>query len=246
MSKTSEETADFLFPLTRHTRADKATLELKELSRLPIRQVEARAKETHKDCWLARETLVAVVRGFLRAGNQKAADTVLTALIDRLRPDLKARARAWRTLSPVDFNDAEGEAVMKLMACARSTEVKEEFWECNFAHCFKFRVDDVFKRAAGQRKDILSLNSTWADGDERDRLDETPDAASESAFNDIETQELIQTLNQAVPGIAEYRYLHEQGYTDKEIAVKMNVTDRTLRNWKDKARAVLTTLRSCP
>lgn len=247
MSKKYEEAADFLYPLTsRRTRTDAVTAELAALSRLPARQVMARAQETHADRRLARETRVAVVRGFLRAGNEKAADDVLTALIDHLRPALKARAQQWSAVFPADVDDAVEDAVLKLIGYVRATDAGQEFWECNFAHCLKLRMAETFRHAATQRRNTLSLTTTGADGKERDRTEETADPEGEMAFDDIETQALIRAINQAVPGFAGYLFLHTQGYTDKEIAPKLGVTDRTLRNWKDRAKALLPILRPQP
>ncbi len=247
MSKTSEEAADFLFPLTRRqTRTGKVTAELAEMNRLPRRRVLVWVQEKRKDHWLAHETLVAVLRGFLRAGDRDAADAVLEALINRLRPAVTARAKRWSVLFPADVDNAEDEAVRKLISYLRSTDAKEEFWECNFTFCFNKRTDDVFKRAAAERGAAVSLTSAWADGEERDRLETLPDRESESAFDDIETQELIQALDQAVPRFAEYLHFHRNGYTDKETAVHLDVTDRTLRNWKDRAKIILTTLEVRP
>lgn len=246
-NKTSEEAIDFLYPLTsRHTRTDAVTAELAALSRLPARQVLAQAKETHKDRRLAHETLVAIVRGFLRAGNTKASDAALTALIDRLRPLVKARAQQWSAVFPADVDDAVEDAVLKLIGYIRATDAGQEFWECNFAYGFKFRLSDAFKHAARQRQNTHSLTAKWADGKERDQGDDLPDTASEIAFDDIETQQMVQAITQAVPGFAEYYTFHKLGYSDKEIAVKMKVTDRTLRNRKHKAESVWNTLRPQP
>ena len=247
MSKISEEAADFLFALTRqHTRTETVTAELTALSRLPVRLVLARAEETRKDRRLAHETLVAVVRGFLRVGNITAADTVVTALIDRLRPIVRAQAQQRSALFMADVDDAVEDALLKIIQYIRSTDAGQEFWECNFAHGFKFRLADAFRRAARQRRNTLSLTSEWADGAERDRVDALPDTASEIAFDDIETKQMIQAITQAVPGFDEYYTLHRFGCTDKEIAARMVVSDRTLRNWKHKAEAVWNTLRPTP
>ena len=245
--KNAEEAAGFLYPLTsRHTRTEAVTAELVALSRLPVRRVVARAQETHAARRLARETRVAVVRGFLRAGDEKAANAVLTALIDHLRPLVKARAQQWSAVFPADVDDAVEDAVLRLIKYVRSTDAGQEFWECNFAHCLRLRLAEAFRHAAVQRRNTLSLTTTGADGKERDRTEETADPESETAFDDIETQALIQALSQAVPGLAGYLFLHTQGYTDKEIAPKLEVTDRTLRNWKDRAKAILPTLRPQP
>ena len=247
MSKTSEEAADFLFPLTRrHTRTEAVTAELTILSRLPVRQVLARAEETRKDRRLAHETLVAVMRGFLRAGNTAAADAVLTALVDRLRPIVKAQAQQWSVLFVADVDDAVENALVKIIGYVRSTDAGQEFWECNFAYGFKFRLSDAFRHAARQRRNTLSLTSEWADGEERDRMDALPDTASKIAFDDIETQQMVQAITQAVPGFAEYYTFHKLGLTDKEIALNMGVADRTLRNWKHRAESTWNTLRPQP
>ncbi len=247
MSNTSEEAADFLYPLTsRHTRTDAVTAELVALSRLPAGQVVVRAKEIRKDRRLSHETLVAVVRGFLRAGNIPASDAALTALIDRLRPLVKARASQWSGLFAADVEDAVEDVLLTLIRYIRTPDAGQEFWECNFAYGFNFRLSDAFQHAARQRQNTHSLTAEWADGKEHEQGDDLPDTASESAFDAIETQQMVQAIAQAVPGFAEYFTRHKLGYTDKEIAAKMGVADRTLRNWKHKAETVWNTLRPQP
>lgn len=245
MSQTQSQTRggpDFLFPLSRYARTEAVAAELAALGRLPRRRILARAAEASagRDGPLSREALTALVRGFVRAGDSEAADAVLDALLRRVRPALTARAAAWRTLSPVDFEDAAAEAMLTLAGFVRATGPTEELWECNFATCFKLRMDSVFLRAARRRRPTSPLTAIGADGEARDLLAETPDPRGEEPFADLEAGAVRQALIRAVPGLGEYLFFSDAGYSDAEIAARLSVSDRTLRNWKAKGREFLT------
>ncbi len=210
-----------------------------ELSRLTPGQVQRCVAETDKNKWLARETLVAVVRGCRRAGNEDAARRVLEVLIRRHRPTIIARVKAWRTIPASDYEDAEGHVVIKLMEAVNSVAPSEELWECNFAGSFNWRVLTYLKQFAAQRTPTIETISRSASGEEYDRLAELPDGGAEISFQEIEVRELIASLSRDNPQIGEFLYLSMAGVSETVIASRLKVTDRTLRNWKTRLRLVL-------
>lgn len=232
--------ANFLYPLVQRTRPEAVNAQLAELSRLTPGQIRRRIGETAKEKWLARETLVAVVRACRRSGDEETARQAMDVLIRRLRPAISARAKAWRTLDPSDYEDAEGQVVAKIIGYINNLAPGEELWECNFAGCFNLRGNSVLKACAAKRTAAVSAYSVTASGEERDLLSELPDTGAETSFEDIEVQELIASLSRDNPQVAEFLYLSLAGVSEAEIAGRLKVTDRTLRNWKAKMRRALT------
>jgi hypothetical protein len=242
MSITTEDSRspiNFLYPLVKRTRTEAVTAQLTDLSRLPRSQVLRRMKETDPSKWPARETLIAVIRAYTRVGDEEDARQVLEVFLHRLRPAIKARVKAWGTVVESDREDAEGQIAVKLMEYVFNTAPGEEFWECNFAGCFNTRTVNILKAFALQRTPAISSSVANASGEEHDLLAELPDAGAEIRFQDIEADELWVFLSRGNPQIGEFLYLCCAEMSDSEIARRLGVTDRTLRNWKTRIRADL-------
>ena len=179
---------DFPFPLQRHTRTEAVTAQLTEMGRLPRRGVLRRAADMGANR-LALETLIAVLRAYLRAGDGEAADTVLEHLTVRLRGPIFAKAASWTTIAPADREDAAGEAGLRLLGYVRNLSPTEEFWECNFTHCFTQRMSTILKAIGQAGTPTVSLSGTDDEGGERDGLANLPDAGAEARFTEMEARE---------------------------------------------------------
>jgi DNA-directed RNA polymerase specialized sigma24 family protein len=138
-----------------------------------------------------------------------------------------------------DREDAESQIAMKLVEYVFTVTPGEEFWECNFAGCFNARTVNILKAFALQRTPAISSSVATASGEEYDLLAELPDAGAEIRFQDIEAEELRVFLSRGNPQVGEFLYLCLTEMSDSEIAQRLGVTDRTLRNWKTKIRADL-------
>lgn len=228
---------EFLRPLQKRARTDQVTAQLREMSRLSRSAVLRRAAAANKGNGLERETLVALIRAYRRAGDADAADQILGNLVRRQRPAIQARVRAWRTLAAVDHEDAESQGVLKLMEYVNSLEPGEELWECNFTGSFNFRMISLLKGMAARRVPTVSSSVESAHGEEWDRLEALPDFASAARFSGVEVRDMIAALSGSNPQIGEFLYLSFTGMADAEIGVRLGVSDRTLRNWKTRLRA---------
>ena len=243
LSRTPEDThstrPDFLPPLSRHTRSEAVTAQLTGLSRLSRTSLLRRVASEERADRLALETLIALVRGYQRAGDRPAADSVLDALVPRLRSAARSKVASWGTAALPDPENAVEEAVVRLLQYVSRGTPSEEFWECNFTHCFGQRMSTILRDLSNQIRtgpQTVSLAGPDDEGEERDGLSNLPDPGAASDFTDVETQEAVAALGRDNPQISQYWFLALRGYTDEEIAAYLKVTTRTLRNWKGKAQ----------
>ncbi len=246
MSMTLEDTPstkpDFLAPLKRRTRSQTVTAQLSELARVSRTAVLRRAVSEDRASRPTLETLIALARAYLRAGDKTAADAILDALVPRLRNVVRPKVAAWGTRALPDQEDAVAEAVVRLLRSVSNLTPAEEFWECNFTHCFGLRISTILRDLSapahtGPR--TVSLSGATDEGGDRDGLLNLPDWGAAADFTAVEAREMSAALGRDNPQISRYLFLVGQGYTDEEIAAPLGTTTRTLRNWKAKAREAL-------
>ena len=131
------------------------------------------------------------------------------------------------------------DALLRLLRSVSNLTPTEEFWECNFTHCFGLRIITILRDLSNPKHagpQTASLSGVGGEGDEQDGLANLPDRRAASDFTDIEAREAVAALGRNNPQIGRYLFLVGEGYTDEEIAAHLKVTTRTLRNWKAKAR----------
>lgn len=226
--------ADFLRPLQKHghTRTEAVIGQLSEVARL----TRAAALERASAGVFNWETLVAMAHAYQRAGDGAAARHVLDALAQRVSPSIARRVAAWDFLTPEERTDARQEMIVAVMRGTLDTGPGQEFWECNFTHCFNRRLLDVWTKATRRRGHEVSQMRAGDDGGEYDALEQVADPLD--AFAAVEDGEFMARLARSHPKIARMIHLRMNGFTDREIAVRLNTTDRTLRNWAKTAQAL--------
>ena len=245
MSQTPDdtETPNFLFPLHgRHTRTDAVTAQLAALSGLSRSAVLRRAAETDKDKRLERETLAAVVRGFLRVGNQDDADTVLLLLLKRVSGAIAARTAGWAGLTPEDVTDARQQ--MAAILCEKVCDLRPgaEFWECNWTTSFNRAAISLWHSLTDHALPTVSNTIEMSGGETTDRVEQFADPAE--TFRNMEMQSLVALVSGGSAKRSEALFLKLNGFTDEDIARRLTVTTRTLRNWTAEACAIWTRSRT--
>ena len=239
MSKTTDDTLTlrFLPPLQRkHTRNAAVTAQLNALSSLSRQAVLRRALETGPDRRLERETLVAVVRGFLRAGCENDADTVLLELVKRVGGAVAGTVGGWNGLTGEDKQDAKQQAVEILCEKVCDLELGGEFWECNFTTCFNRRLVSLWHSFTDNALLMTDTVVQTDDGETRDRLEQYADPAN--PFHNAELQDLVLLVSGGSAKKSQALFLKLNGFSDEDIAKKLGVTSRTLRNWTTEASRV--------
>ena len=235
-TQTPDFTPDFLFPLRgKHTRTGAVTAQLAALRGLSRAAVLRRAEETGKDRRLERETLVAVVRGFLRLGRSDDADAVLLLLLKRVSGAIAAKTAAGAGLTPEDKMDAQRD--MLAVICEKACDLRPgaEFWECNFAACVNRRLITLWHSLTDHALPIVSNTAEGSGGGTIDRLEQYADPAE--TFRTMEMQSLAALVSSGHPKRSRALFLKMNGYSNEEIAARLGVTTRTLRNWTAEACA---------
>lgn len=234
MSRNTEDAdgrAEFLRPLQVRTRPEGVLRELSEMTRLTREAALKRAAGNE----LAWETLVAMARAYQQAEDAEAARCVMDALVRRVSHSIAKRIAAWSGLTPEEQTDAKQEAIIAVVRGVLAVGPGQELWECNFTHCFNRCLINTWRAATRRREHTVSLAHEGADGEEHDGLEQIADPTNVIAL--IEGDAFCRRLVQSHPRIAEMVHLRLYGFSDREIADRLHVTDRTLRNWAKTAQA---------
>lgn len=198
--------AEFLRPLRRQnrTRTEAVIGELSEVARLSRAAALKRASAGR----LTWETLVAIARAYQR--DVEGAQRVLDALAQRVSPSIAMRVTAWDFLTPEERADA-----------------RQEFWECNFTHCFNLRLLDVWNAAMRRRGREVSQTQAGSDGEEYESLDQVADPLD--AFAAVEDEAFLRRLARSHPQIGRMIHLRMNGFAD--IARGLPQADRDF--WRE-------------
>ena len=228
-------TPDFLFPLQKRTRSVAVTAQLTELCCLNRGAVRRRVAETDPSRRLERETLVALVRGYLRVGSCDEADKVLEILIGRVSGAIAGKIGTWAGLTPDDRVDAQRQMVAVLCEQVSDLSSTAEFWECNFTVCFQRRLITLWHILTDRKLPTMSTTTKGSDGEAYDRSEQFADPADPLA--EIEMKSLVEIVSGGSAKKSEAIFLRVHGFSDEEIAKRLDVSSRSLRNWAAEARA---------
>ena len=223
---------DFLRPLQRRTRTETVAQELLEMAGLS-RTAALKRAIGDRPAW---ETLVAMARAYQRVGDEEAARRVMDVLVRRVSPNVAKRIAAWSGVTPEEQTDAKQETIIAVVRGALDAERGKELWECNFTHCFNRCLINAWRATMGRREHAVSLTPEGRDGEEYDALEQIADPSN--AFAAVEDDAFYHRLAGSHPRIGEMVHLRLHGFSDKDIAARLGVTDRTLRNWAKTAQSL--------
>ena len=185
---------------------------------------------------LAWETLVAMARAYQRAGDEAAARCVMDVLVRRVSPNVAKRIAAWSGMTPEERADAKQETTIAVVRGVLDLGPGQELWECNFTHCFNRCLINTWRATMGRREHAVSLTFEGRNGEESEGLEQIADPSN--AFAAVEDEAFCHRLAGSHPRIGEMIHLRMHGFSDRDIAARLGVTDRTLRNWAKTAQAL--------
>ena len=184
----------------------------------------------------AWETLVAMARAYQRTVDEAAARCVMDVLVRRVSLSVAKRVAAWSGMTPEEQADAKQETIIAVVRGALDVGLGKELWECNFTHCFNRCLINTWRATMGRREHAVSLTFEGRDGEEYDGLEQIADPSN--TFVAVEDDAFCRRLAGSHPRIGEMVHLRLHGFSDRDIAVRLGVTDRTLRNWAKIAQAL--------
>ena len=199
MSNSTDDTAALvLFPLAgTRTRPDKVTAQLAEMDKLRRAAVLRRAADTDPARRLERETLVAVVRGFLRAGQEDDAEAVLGMLLDRVDRALNSVISRWTGVTAEDRIDARQQIVE--IICEKVCDLRpgSEFWECNWTWCVNKKLISLWRSFAVNALPMTDSIAATPGGEEFDRVAQAADPTD--GFLEMELADWVKIVSGGHP-----------------------------------------------
>jgi DNA-directed RNA polymerase specialized sigma24 family protein len=188
---------------------------------------------------LRLETLVAVARSYLRAGLDTDANRVLESIAGRLAGRIHRHLQVWGVRNADDRDDLVQELLHMTFSCIRSQGRDQEFWECRFWVCFDRRSQSLLRDWRQSRPHGVSLDEI-AEND--------PDILRAPAPVSIADRAVAREALARLPEPLRTAFLlkHLAGYKEESrdaseptIARSLGVTGRTVRNYLDRAAAIL-------
>ncbi|NUQ69228.1 MAG: helix-turn-helix domain-containing protein [Chthonomonadales bacterium] len=156
------------------------------------------------------------------------SDQIVEALLYKCVPYILRRLPRYGVMYALE--DIRSDLAVVLIEQWRRTDSCQEFWEVRFWHCLGLRIRDVVRP-------YCRFGERDADGPSPfpETLQSMPSAVNveEEAIHRVMLDGLPDNLRRAVV------LRHRHGYTEGEIARRMGVTSRTIRNWLTKARELL-------
>ncbi len=199
-----------LTPIRHHRREAHVVEELKRLASAPARSVSRVAR----DC--APETLVMALRAAFRRGLEDVACDIAEVLSMRIARHVRRKTSALPWRDSEERDDVEDELAVILWQCWTSLDESDEFWEIRFWNCLDRRLYDVLRRNRGRKRDI-----------------EVPVHGDLGGEHGLSTDDWVHVAMDALPREQRLAIIMKffEGWTEQEIAAKLRVSERTVRNY---------------
>ena len=138
-------------------------------------------------------------------------------------------------MTPEDKVDARQQ--MALLLCEKVCDLRPgaEFWECNLTECINRRLITLWHSLTDHALPTVANTIEMSGGGTVDRVEQYADPAE--TFRNIEMHSLVEMVSGGSVKRSEALFLKLNGFTDEDIAKRLNVTTRTLRNWTAEACA---------
>jgi RNA polymerase sigma factor (TIGR02999 family) len=165
------------------------------------------------------------------AGDREAADRAYTALYPELLKIARARLRVHQPNTLLDTEGLVHESFLRFVAADKLGIADRKHFFTYAAKTMRNIVIDFARRRQAERHGGAA---------ERVTLDSRllGDGAQDASVIDVDVAlRELEALDPALAEVVEMRYFG--GYTDAEIAVAMEIAERTVRRHWDKARAFI-------
>lgn len=186
----------------------------------------------HPD-FIQEETLVYLLRDRFRKGEARRAGDIAEILVDRTANFLRKQVAAWKSLTPPHVEDCIAEIYSQMWLDLFNMASSSEFWEIRFWLCLRRRALNIIQRY--RQMDTFEYHpSANANENERDDPLESVAAVEKlSAHHRVEIREALGLLPDRERTV--FVLYHYEDWTQQEIASRLKITDRTVRNALERA-----------
>lgn len=207
--------------LTQKPREKIVVEQLEMLTRVPALVVGGMVES------LAPETLIVVYRACVRYGYRDLQELIIVALHRRMAPFVHRRLSRVPWCDSEERLDVEAELALRLVQEWGAETAETEFWEVRFWTCLRLRLIDVLRAVRNGRRQYPRLEE-YGDTPGPDRLD---------ILERIAIRMMLDELPPQFTRVLFLKYVEQR--TDREIAQMLGVSERTVRNYVQRAKLML-------
>lgn len=172
------------------------------------------------------EALVYLLRWHLRDGREREAAEIGECLAARVARTVTARTRTFFRSRPDQAEDAEAAVILRMFEQLRNLTPAQEFWEVRFMVCLERVIQEAVRLELRRRRREIELSAL--DTETGEAADSIPDRDCVPLEQKIA---LAAALKSLAPEDQELVLLrHFEQFTEEEIAARLGVTSRTVRN----------------
>ena len=188
--------------------------------------------------YVKHETLVCLIRDRVVNNEIDEAWKILEILTSRMKRPIARSLYRWISLSPDQSEQLSEAIIMRMYETCLSTKPVDEFWEIRFKLCLdRMIIDEARKR--------VKINSIHADlsnlideeGPCPDQLDVVVDSGTISLEQRAELRLAILSLPDLYAKVIYLFYF--ESWTETEIAKRLEMSTRTVGNYKRRAEQLL-------
>ncbi len=179
--------------------------------------------------WVQEETLVCLLRALYRQGDRDSAWKFAEILVQRTAGFLARHTAVWH-LPPRHIEECIRDTQEQLITELFNLSASAEFWEIRFWLCLKRRLLNVIQRYKRITEMEYHPNDAVTEEDEQtvDRLAALPDMKTLSSSARAEISDALAQLKEQ-ERIAFYLF-HYEDWGQQDIAERLQVSERTVRN----------------
>lgn len=212
-----------------YQRRPDVTDEIRRFVRLsaPDRRTHVRGLVDGGADWPPHECIVYVIRHLMMRGDEEMAWRTVEALMARVRSTILWNVNRFYGLSRTVREDVYEDVALQLYEAWLSLAPEHEFWEVQFGLCLRKRVIDAVRKTIREAKLVVDTGCD-EEGKDQDGLAELPDTISVRPDELAMALVMLEGLPTDLQLTIHLRFY--EGLSEVEIAQKMGVTDRTVRN----------------
>lgn len=196
---------------------------------------QAQQSDHHADGWIQEETLVYFLRQYQRRNDPDTAWKLAEILMERSSKFIRRQIACWKSLTQDNQDECIRDVTEQMILDLFNDGPNCEFWEIRFWLCLKRRILNRVQKYRRQRE--FEVPSVMTDNE-----DNAYEADRDRRFADTATlsPQMRAEINAALAILKEnertaFVLFYYEEWPQQEIARRLGVTDRTVRNLLMKA-----------
>lgn len=204
---------------------------------------QVRLSDHHAADFVAPEALVYLLRERFRNGDQETAWKLAELLIERNARFVYQLVACWKQLTPYQSEDCLRDIQTRMLHDLFDLGRGAEFWEVRFYVCLKRRAQNIIEKYRMMaRTEVILDPLDDGEGHATDRLETIAGPETMTAEVRAQLREALSLLTEQER--TAFVLTHYEGWSQDQIAQRLGVVDRTVRNLLTRAEGKLASWRN--